>query len=275
MELYDKLLEYKNQGIPCMTVTVVKKTGQGPLSVGKKMLVAETGEFFGTVGGGAIEFEAIEHCKSLLKEQKNDLIEYLLSEGNIVNDATTLPMACGGRATLFFEYIGVKAHVYLFGAGHVSQALAKVLKTMNFHLTVIDDREDVIGPFVGADRKCQQSFTEFIDEEGIREGSYVVVCTPSHKFDYRVMDKVFELGLKPRYIGMLCSKNKLKDYLTKTFDKFGRDIDLSNFYSPIGLNTGGGSPAEIAVSIAAEMLAIVHNKEGNKHMRGDYLRIVE
>ena len=66
---------------------------------------------------------------------------------------------------------------------------------------------------------------------------------------------------------MLCSPTKLADYLKKTYDTFGKEIDLSHFYSPIGLNLGGGSPAEIAVSITAEILAIYHQKKTIQHMR--------
>jgi xanthine dehydrogenase accessory factor len=66
---------------------------------------------------------------------------------------------------------------------------------------------------------------------------------------------------------MLCSPTKLKDYLDKTYQAFGPQTDLSHFYSPIGLDTGGGSPEEIAISIAAEILSIHHDKKGHKHLR--------
>lgn len=270
MDIYEQLSAFRREGIPCMMVTVIAKTGEGPLNVGKKMLVTETDKAFGTVGGGAIEYEARERCRRLLREGSNDLATFVLEEGRVVEDATTLPMACGGTATLFFEYIGADAYVYIFGAGHVGQALSKVLKTMNYFVTVIDHRQEVIDTFQGADRKYCKSFIDFIDEEGIQEGSYVVVCTPSHQYDYNVMDRVFELKLNPRYIGMLCSRQKLKDYLGRTYEKFGQDVDLTNFYSPIGIDTGGGSPAEIALSIAAEILAIRHGKANHNHMRGPY-----
>ena len=66
---------------------------------------------------------------------------------------------------------------------------------------------------------------------------------------------------------MLCSPKKLQEYLDITYQKFGKDIDLSNFYSPIGLDTGGGSPEEIAISIASEILVVSNNKQGHNHMR--------
>ena len=66
---------------------------------------------------------------------------------------------------------------------------------------------------------------------------------------------------------MLCSADKLKIYLDETYKKFGKDINLSHFYSPIGLDLGGGSPEDIAISIAAEILAIHFGKKDQKHMR--------
>ena len=67
---------------------------------------------------------------------------------------------------------------------------------------------------------------------------------------------------------MLCSKKKIADYLAKSYEVHGKDIDLSNFYSPIGLQTGGDSPEEVAISIAAEILSVFYNNADiNSHMR--------
>jgi len=267
MNLYQKLLEYSGNKIPVMMVTVVTKVGESPVDVGKKMLVAGNGDAFGTVGGGALEYSARESCKKFLKDGTSKVVKYVLNEGKVIEDATTLPMVCGGVVELFFEYIGAKAYVTIFGGGHCGQALLKVLKTMDYHVTVVESRSEVFDVISGADRKVNMNYADFIDAEGLAEGSYAIISTPSHKYDYNVMYKVFEHNLKPKYIGMLCSQEKLKDFLEQTYRDFGKDIDLSNFYSPIGLNTGGGSPAEIAISIAAEMLAVEYGKEGHNHLR--------
>lgn len=271
MDIYDVINKYKKTGTGCIVATVVEKSGEGPVEVGKKMIVGPEGFAVGTVGGGALEFYARERCKQLLISRENKLEKYLLNEGEVISNAKTLPMVCGGEVSIFYEYIGPTAYVYVFGAGHVGQATVNILKTMNFHVTVIDERTPVYEAFTGADRKVNMSFTEFIDKEGIDEGSFVLVCTPSHKNDYNVIYKVIELGIKPKYVGMLCSIPKLKDFLERIYDKFGSDIDLSNLYSPVGLDTGGGSPEEIAVSITAEILAVSNGKKGHNHMRpGDY-----
>lgn len=265
--IYSKILDFNQRGIPLMMITVVEKTGEGPVEVGKKMIVSENNERYGTVGGGALEYYAIEKCKDLIRNKAHLYEKYLLAEGKVFPDTVTLPMACGGKVSLLYEYLGSKEYVYIFGAGHVGMAVANVLKTMPFHITVIDDRKEVIDRFKDADLSFNMPFTDFIDTHSIRENSFVIVCTPNHLHDYHVINKIIELKLKPKYIGMLCSPVKLNDYINKTYEQFGKDVDLSNFYSPIGLNLGGGSPAEIAISICAEILTISHGKANHQHMR--------
>lgn len=267
MDLYQRISDYKQNNIPIMAVTAVSKTGFGPVDVGKKMIVVDPTHFYGTVGGGAIEYYAQKKALDLLKKRENLLETYVLEEGKIISQSKTLPMACGGEVTLFYEYIGPKETVYIFGAGHVSQALVYVLKTLDYHVSVIDNRQNVIDRFVGADATHHVPFVEFIENNELAANSFIVVCTPSHQYDYHVINKVLEKGIKPKYMGMLCSPDKIKAYLKSTYERFGEDIDLSFFYSPIGLDVGGNTPEEIAISIASEMLAISHKKPGHNHMR--------
>jgi xanthine dehydrogenase accessory factor len=263
--IYQTISANKQKGIDMVLVTAVDKIGEGPVEVGKKMVVTEHGSV-GTVGGGALEHYAIEKSKSLLKTRSHFLERYLLNAGQMTPETKTLPMVCGGRVTLFYEFIGAKNIVYIFGGGHVGQALAHVLKPLNYYIIVIDERKEIIERFQNANELHHTMFVDYIEKEHIKENSIVVVCTPSHQYDYHVINKIIELKLKPKYMGMLCSVVKLKDYLQKTKEMFG-DVDLHNFYSPIGLDIGGGSPEEIAISIAAEIMAIDNNKKGHQHMR--------
>ncbi|PAT01588.1 hypothetical protein CI105_05815 [Candidatus Izimaplasma bacterium ZiA1] len=267
MDIYQRVHEYKTKGIAMVLVTVTEKKGEGPVDVGKKMLVTDTLEAFGTVGGGALEYNAREYCKTIINEKKSYSLQYLLDEGKVIKDVTTLPMVCGGIVTLFYEYIGPNEYIYIFGAGHVGQALTNVIKTMNYHVTVVDERTEVIEVFKKADVLVNMPFTKYIEEIGLKENSFVVVCTPSHKHDYNVINMVMEKQIKLAYIGMLCSKEKLKTYIDKTYETFGNKINLKNFYSPIGLDLGGGSPEEIAISITSEIMSVSNNKTELKNMR--------
>jgi xanthine dehydrogenase accessory factor len=266
IELYEKINELRTNNIDLVVVTAVEKEGEGPVEVGKKLIVTET-ELYGTVGGGALENYAINQARKLIKERKHLFEKYYLNQGEIIDYAKTLPMVCGGIVTLFYEYVGFKNIVYIFGAGHVGQALAKVLKPLSFQTIVIDPRDKIIEGFIDANQKHHLSFVDFIIKYGIKDQSFVVVCTPSHTHDYHVLHHIIKEKYQPKYIGMLCSIAKLKDYLDQTKKTFKDQIDLSNFYSPIGLDLGGGSPEEIAISIASEILAIHHDKKEIKHLR--------
>ncbi len=271
VDIYSKIHEYNKLGFDLVLVTVTEKSGMGPADVGKKMLVVENGEAFGTVGGGAIEFYAREKCKDVIKERKSFSEKYVLCDREVYvdNEEVVLPMACGGKVTLFYEFVGPKQYVYIFGAGHCGAALARTLKPLGFHVTIIDERKVVIDALDdSADVKVISGFVDYIEKHGLRDNAYIVVCTPSHQNDYHVLNKILEKKYKPAYFGMLCSKKKIADYLERAYQEYGKDIDLSNFYSPIGLNIGGNSPEEIAISISGEMLSIYYGKsELNAHLR--------
>jgi len=101
--VFDKLNELRAKGIAAMLVTVVAKTGEGPLEPGKKMVVGENGDAFGTVGGGAIERFARDKCQTLIATRTSMMERYLLKEGKVLPEHETMPMACGGTATLFLR----------------------------------------------------------------------------------------------------------------------------------------------------------------------------
>ncbi len=271
VDIYKELDNLRKQGKDAVIVTVTEKSGMGPADVGKKMLVTEGNIAFGTVGGGAIEYYAREKCKEVLDKRISFSEKYVLNDRTVsVDDGSIiLPMACGGRVTLFYEFVGPKQYVYIFGAGHCGAALARVLKPLGFFTTIIDERDYVINALDdAADVKVNEGFVEYIEKHGLPNNRYIVVCTPSHQNDFHVLNKILELKIKPKYFGMLCSKKKIGDYLEKAYELYGKDIDLTNFYSPIGLQTGGDSPEEVAISIAGEILSVFYNKADiNSHMR--------
>jgi xanthine dehydrogenase accessory factor len=271
VDIYEKLSEFKKDGKDAVIITVTSKEGMGPCDVGKKLIVSSSGEFFGTIGGGAIEHFAIDRAKSLLIERKSLSEKYVLNDKPLSVDRgdVKLDMACGGTATLFYEFVGPKQFVYIFGGGHCGSALARLLKPLGFYTVIIDNRKEIIdGLDDSANEKVCQGFVDYINEHKVLDNRYVVVCTPSHISDYDVLDRIIELKMKPKYFGMLCSKKKVSDYLEKVYEKHSKDVDLSNFYSPIGLPTGGDSPEEVAISIASEILSIYYDKdEINAHMR--------
>lgn len=268
VDVLERVVELQKAGLEGVLITVAEKEGSGPLPAGAKMLVYADGRTIGTIGGGALEVIGARKALDLMREKKCLLERYALTEQNeIVEDAPT-GMKCGGRVALFYEYLRSSPRLYLFGGGHVGQALVRSLKALDFYVTVIDDRAGIEGGVADADRVLVADYERALSDENVPEESYFVVATPSHRFDYAVMRRALTSGWKPRYVGVIASKKKAGGFLEDLkAEEMPGDVDLSPLYMPIGLDTGGSSAAEIAVSIVAEIQAVRYGRSGLRHLR--------
>ena len=262
--IYSELLELSRGKLAGVLVTVVEKTGSGPAVSGTKMLVYPDGSIIGTVGGGTIEKMAIEKAMSLFKTQENCLEEFTMNEPDSTGTATG--MLCGGTATLFFEYFAPRNHIYIFGAGHVGKALVYHLKNLDYFVTVIDDRKDVLDLVEGANEKILGKFEQALDNHIVAADAYFVIATYQHKHDGLVLNRIYKSNWNPKYIGMVSSRSKQKILLDRLQAEIP-DADLGKCYIPVGLDIGGGSPDDIALSIIAEIQAVRFGKTGG-HLRG-------
>lgn len=268
MDLLKKASQLRARGESALLVTVVEKEGEGPAAVGKKLLLDQKGKPWGTVGGGALEHRAIEKARALLAAGESCLESYSLDERAEGGEGSIkLPMICGGKVSLFYEYISGGEPLFIFGGGHVGEALCRQLEPLGYFTQVIDDREDIIASMEGGMRRHHASFYDFALTQPLDEKSFILICTPSHKNDYHVLKALMERGLSPRYIGVLASQKKKMELLEALRQDFGSETDLSMLYCPVGLDIGGPSPAEIALSIAAEMQSIRYGKERMPHMK--------
>jgi xanthine dehydrogenase accessory factor len=244
-----------------VVVTVVKKTGSGPAESGTKMLVYTDGSAVGTVGGGAIEKQAIERAVMLFKEKKNHLEEFIMQDSG---EGKQTGMMCGGTATLFFKYYAPKHHIYIFGAGHIGSALVYHLKPLDYFITVLDDRQDVLNALEGADEKILGTFETVLSNDQVEPNSFFIIATYEHKADSVVLNRIFHEGWKPRYVGMVASRHKQKIMLEE-LKKTVPYADMGACYIPVGLDIGGGLPHDIALSITAEIQKIRFKATG-KHL---------
>lgn len=162
---------------------------------------------------------------------------------------------------IYEENLGFKQKLFIIGGGHCALALSEIMARMDFHISLFDDREDLNtlakNDFVH-EKKVIESYEkigEFI-ESG--ENVYVVVMTLGYKFDEIVIRKLFDKNFK--YFGVLGSKAKMKTLLSM-LEKEGFDKEkLSKIKTPIGLPINSHTPEEIAVSIAAEIIAVKNSR---------------
>ena len=260
--IYSEILELAEGGCSGVLVTVIAKEGSGPAATGTKMIVYPDGKISGTVGGGTIEKMAIQKALTLFDSKKNTKEQYNMNEPG---QGTDTGMICGGTATLFFEYFAPKKYVYIFGAGHIGRALTYHLKQLNYHITLIDDRKDVLSQVEGADEKIHASFVDGLDNKKVEKDAFFIIATYQHKYDGVVLNKIYGSDWQPKYVGMVSSRTKKKQMTLDLLDLYP-NANLDVLYTPAGLNIGGTLPHEIAISIISEMQTLANSKS-IKHLR--------
>lgn len=264
---YLKILEDKlKEGEKIVLVTVVEADGSSPGKPGFKMLVNEKGRIFGTVGGGGTEATAINNAKKLIKEFDKYNKKTMLESFNLDKEGSNEFALCGGKITLYYEVFAPERKVYIFGAGHVGSKIAHLLKILGFFVVVIDDRKSVLEELKedSYNEKLFMNYTKDLENKiknlNIEQGSFVIILTHGHQFDYDILLNIYRNYTNLRYVGMIGSKEKVKE-LVSNLKKEIKNVNLENLYSPIGIKIGGNSAAEIALSIAAEIQSIIYEKD--------------
>ena len=249
MEALRKCLESLEAGRDVVLVTVLAAGAGTPGKEGFKLVVADDGFTFGTVGGGALEHQALADAREALAARRGALTTY---------DLSTLGMACGGQATLAFEFLpGVRSFI-LFGGGHLGRALAPILESLGFRVTVYDSRPEVRAALeTGPGRRVL--IGEYTDLSGLRgeleRAEFCFIATHGHLHDYAVLRQLLAAAGRRRYIGLIGSRAKVRT----TRERLARDglAAPDCLYAPVGLAIGAQSPAEIAVAVAAEVVAVL------------------
>lgn len=358
-QYFSSLLDELQKGRDVVAVTLVDSVGSAPRSTGARMLVGPDGRFFGTIGGGAVEYRAEKEAAGFLNERISTVRHYDLSK-----QSKDLGMICGGSVTAAFHYIradredvktlchtvlsellapcclwlylelpsdkeadkeaageqrdyemgiyqpdreqaakqpklselsvppSVKKHcddglsgafndgskafyldqiaknclVHLFGGGHVSRALGPLLAKTGFFYAVYDDREEYVRreDFPDAVGTAAVSFDHLEGCLFPAKEHYCVILTRGHKYDFQ--SQAFVMGLAPpaAYIGVMGSKKKTVELREKLMGLGFSKEELDLVHAPIGLPIGAETPAEIAVSIAAQLIQVRCNRRKQK-----------
>lgn len=247
-----KLEELARTGTPAVLVTVVKTTGSAPRDAGAKMIVLADG-FLGTVGGGRLEQLAIEDARQCLNGGPHvKTVQYPL--------AARAGQCCGGSMELLMEAVNRSPRLYLFGAGHVGQAVCRTLAGTPFEVHLIDPRTDWVQAeeIPGGIVRHEAEWDDFNDDAvWSRDNVYVAIMTHQHDLDERILEDV--LRRDTRYVGLIGSQSKWKRFRDRLTDRGVSEKDLDRVHCPIGLDVGGGKePQVVAISIAAQLLQVFH-----------------
>jgi xanthine dehydrogenase accessory factor len=247
------------RGIPFITVTLVQPEGHVPQDIGAKAIITAEGLVWGTVGGGRLEATAIDHAKAMLARGIDahgvpapvspELVRYEL--------ARDLNMVCGGAASLFYEPASAATwNIAVFGAGHVAQATVALLSTFHCTLTCIDTRPEWLGRITARSNLRTVLAADPSDEVGrLPSGVFALCMTQGHATDLPIVRRLLQDG-RARFIGVIGSEPKARTMRGALQREGFAQEAIESIRCPLGLPIGSNTPAEIAVSIAAQLLQV-------------------
>lgn len=254
LAFYEEVARLLRGGRVLAVATLSSSRGSTPRSPGAKMIVAESGESFFSIGGGAFEALVIDDAKEAIRTGRGFEKEYRFTEQG--DEATG--MVCGGSAWVLFEVVRPPVPLFIFGGGHVGRELARLTARLGFEVTVVDDRPESLEPerFPGDVRtlRAGRDYSSGLPE--IPAGAYVAVLTRCHRTDLAAVRHA--VGRGAAYVGLIGSRRKVTTVLKRAGEQGTAPEALREVRGPIGLPIGAESPEEIAVSIAAEMIAVRH-----------------
>jgi xanthine dehydrogenase accessory factor len=256
-ELLTELLEARRAGRPCALATVAATKGSVPRHPGAKMIVYADGTIAGTVGGGKFESLVIAEALDCLARNEPALKTWPLRE----DQPDSFGAICGGEVTVLIEP-QVPVHALLIvGGGHCAQAIAKLAAECGFHVTVVEDRDDILAQCTAAHQRLTEPAPSFIKSRDWTKDEAIVIVSRHYDIDRAALAAALQKG-GMGYIGMIGSRRKVLQVYDQLKAEGFTPGQLATVYAPLGLDIGADSPAEIAISVLAEILLVLRKKPG-------------
>jgi xanthine dehydrogenase accessory factor len=251
-DLYEEIVRMRAASEPAALATVIGTRGSTPGKETMRVLVRGDGSFIGTVGGGCVEADVVDAALDVLESDQPKRLTFRLTE----NATGEHGLMCGGELEVFIEPL-TAPQVLLFGAGHISKDLCTIATRAGFRVTVVDDR----AAFANAERfpeavkvVADETFAACFERLSIPPSASCVVITRGHAMDLACTD--FALHSPARYVGLIGSRVKVRNIIRRLAETGKLEgIELDRLHAPIGIDLGGGTHGEIAVSIVAELIA--------------------
>jgi xanthine dehydrogenase accessory factor len=233
-------------------VTIVRAQGSTPQRAGAKMLVFADGRTVGTIGGGCYENDAFWKAREAIGSGRPALLHYELND----DFAQENGLVCGGRMDVHIDPLAPDPRLYIIGAGHVGWHLSRIAGDTGFKLHIVDDREKFANRerFPGAEEVVAEPIPEWVERADIASSAYVVIVTRGHQHDLDALRALAGRDLK--YLGLIGSRAKVARIYSALAAEGVPVEQLERVHAPIGLDIGAVTPAEIAISILAELIAV-------------------
>lgn len=263
MSLFSKAVRLEEQNEPFAMVQITECRGSTARHSGQ-MLVTSDGTTAGTIGGGMMERRVIDAAVQAIKQQQSRMFYGRMTQ----EGPDAVGSDCGGAMSVFISVHGIRPRLILLGGGHVNQAMAYAAAPLGFVLYVVDTYAPNLEPHLfpaGTIFKQAASYTDAIRQLSLDENSYVVIATNSQ--DKEALTEVIQYPVK--YLGLLASKRKAQKFIRDLQQQEMTDAQLMLLRSPIGFDIGAETPAEIAISVLAEILQVKNNASGTLMHHGN------
>lgn len=216
-----------------------------------------------------MEAEIAREALAAMRSEKPKLLSFDLTD----DDIEEAGLVCGGTMEVYVEPILPDPTLVILGAGHIGQCVAEIVRRLGFKILVADDRIKYAssGRFPSAEAIYVDSWEEIFKKLPVNDSSYILIATRGHRYDLACLR--FAVQTPAKYIGLLGSRRKI-ELLFEALRNEGIDpATFERVYAPIGIEIGSETPEEIAVSIAAELVAVRKRldvrplKEAFRHLR--------
>jgi xanthine dehydrogenase accessory factor len=266
MDIYSRIAELRRRGVSFALATVVMR--QAPVSshLGDKALIFEDGRFEGYVGGACSReivrkqaLEALESGKSrLVKITPQVAAQEILSR----SDEVVIPMTCAseGAVDVYIEPQVGQAVLLVVGASRIALATAKLAAASDYQVTLACEESELAGTAGGGEVHVipWQEVGAWLEGRNPAR-THVLLASQGH-YDEEPLSAVAKVMPGPAYLGLVASRKRGETVL-ETLEVMGvARSSLSQLKFPAGLDLGGKTPEEVAVSILAEMVALRHGK---------------
>ena len=249
--IYQTIARLEEEQEPVALCTVVRTRGSTPRHAASKMIVYPDGHIDGTVGGGEVENRVVAEALQALQDGQPRFLSYDMADPSR-GDAGV----CGGQMEVFVEPIIPPATVIVIGVGHVGKAVAQLAHWLGLRVLVCDDRVELSNPenIPDADGYFPCQMAELTQRAPITTQTYLVLTTRGSDVDVVGLPALLETPAA--YIGVIGSQRRWAITRQKLIDGGVSEEKLNRVKSPIGLDIGGETPEEIAVSILGEIIAL-------------------
>lgn len=254
--LYALIAERVAAGQGTALAILVHAEGSTPREAGTKMVVYPDGRTSGTIGGGAMEAAVIREAVQAIAQGASRLMHYGLHDP----ESGDLGI-CGGMADVYIDVIVPPPTLVVVGAGHVAMPVAEIGHLCGFRVVVLDDRPDMVSEerFPHAAERIARDIPGTLRALSIHSNTYIVIVTRGHAHDEVALRAVIDSPAA--YLGMIGSRHKVRTTFDHLLAGGVSEEQLQRVHAPIGLNIGAQTPAEIAVSILAEIVMLRRKKQ--------------